>query len=141
LLATVLELLDLFHRDDDLVDAVLHVHALDSGAEVGGDLLLVAGLGVHDVPGTRTGPGVVDHLGLGFGLIGDLFVGEVERDVDRIDVGFGRIDVGFGRIEGGDDVGVGEGEFGERFVVHVSRTTMWRALRRASRDRRRRRCR
>ena len=39
---------------------LLHVHALDARAEVGGDLLLVARLRVHDVPGARAGPRVVD---------------------------------------------------------------------------------
>ena len=62
LLATVLELVDLFHGDDDLVDLVLHVHALDASSEVGRDLLLVARLGVHDVPLARAGPGVVDRI-------------------------------------------------------------------------------
>ena len=62
-LATVLELDDVLHRDDDLEDLVLHVHALDASMEVGRDLLLVAGLRVHDEPLAGPGPRVVDRLG------------------------------------------------------------------------------
>ena len=49
-LLAVLELDDVLHRDDDLVDALLHVHGGDAGLEVLLDLLLVARLRVHDVP-------------------------------------------------------------------------------------------
>ena len=54
-LLAVLELDDVFHRDDDLVDALLHVHGRDAGLEVLLDLLLVARLRVHDVPADRAG--------------------------------------------------------------------------------------
>ena len=50
-LAAVLELDDVLHRDDDLEDLVLGVHRLGAGLEVLLDLLLVARLRVHDVPG------------------------------------------------------------------------------------------
>ena len=46
----VLDLGDLLGRDLDLEDVVLHVQRLDPGLEVGLDLVLVAGVGVHDVP-------------------------------------------------------------------------------------------
>ena len=46
----VLDLGDLFGRHLDLEDEVLHVQGLDPGLEVGLDLVLVAGVGVHDVP-------------------------------------------------------------------------------------------
>ena len=92
LLATVLELVDLFHGDDDLVDLLLHVHALDTSGEVGGDLLLVARLGVDHVPLTRSGPGVVDDLFLfGLEVFGRLGIGgQVERRVHLVVGEFGR---------------------------------------------------
>jgi hypothetical protein len=46
----VLDLGDLFGRHLDLEDVLLHVQRLDPGLEVGLDLVLVAGIGVHDVP-------------------------------------------------------------------------------------------
>jgi hypothetical protein len=46
----VLDLGDLFGRNLDLEDELLHVQVLDPGLEVGLDLVLVAGVGVHDVP-------------------------------------------------------------------------------------------
>jgi hypothetical protein len=55
---------------------------LDASSEVGGDLLLVAALRVHDVPLTGLGPGVVDDLGCLFGGLG--LAGQVEAGVDGI---------------------------------------------------------
>ena len=49
-LLAVLELDDVFHGDDDLVDAALHVHGRGAGLEVLLDLLLVARLRVHHEP-------------------------------------------------------------------------------------------
>ena len=49
-LLAVLELDDVLHRDDDLEDPVLHVHRDDPALEVGLHLVLVAGVGVDDVP-------------------------------------------------------------------------------------------
>ena len=46
----VLDLGDLFGRHLDLEDVVLHVQGLDAALEVGLHLVLVAGVGVHDVP-------------------------------------------------------------------------------------------
>ena len=47
------DLRDLLHRDLDLEDVVLHVQGLTAGFEVGLDPVLVAGVGVHDVPVAR----------------------------------------------------------------------------------------
>ena len=41
----------------DLEDVVLHVQGLDAGLEVGLDAVLVAGVGVDDVPVTDSGAG------------------------------------------------------------------------------------
>src|ERR1700722_5060653 len=62
-LLAVLELDDILHRDDHLVDTVLHVHRHDPAVEVGLHLVLVAGVGVDHEPPTRL---VVraDHEGL-----------------------------------------------------------------------------
>ena len=46
----VLELDDVLGGDDDLEDPVLHVHGGDAVLEVRLHLVLVAGVGVHDVP-------------------------------------------------------------------------------------------
>ena len=46
----VLDLDDLFGRHLDLEDVVLHVERRDAALEVGLHLVLVAGVGVHDVP-------------------------------------------------------------------------------------------
>ena len=46
----VLDLGDLFHRDLDLEDVVLHVQGGDAGLEVGLHAVLVARVGVDDVP-------------------------------------------------------------------------------------------
>ena len=54
-LLAALELDDVLHRDDDLVDALLHVHGRGAGLEVLLDLLLVARLRVDDVPAARAG--------------------------------------------------------------------------------------
>src|SRR5215207_9401603 len=40
----------ILHGDEDLEDLVLHAHGLDAVLEVGLDLVLVAGVGVDDVP-------------------------------------------------------------------------------------------
>src|SRR3954452_2469601 len=83
-LLAVLELDDVFHRDDDLVDALLHVHGRDACLEVLLDLLLVARLGVHHIPaaGTvvraldrRTGLLVEQVVGVDHLVLGDLVVG------------------------------------------------------------------
>src|SRR5918999_4780166 len=50
LLLAALDLHDVFHGDDDLEDLLLHVHRGDAALEVGLDLVLVAGIGVDDVP-------------------------------------------------------------------------------------------
>ena len=47
------------HRDEDLEDLVLHAHRLDAVLEVGLDLVLVARVGVDDVPA------LLGRLGLG----------------------------------------------------------------------------
>ena len=60
-LAAVLELDDVFHRDDDLEDALLDVHRAHAAREVLLHLVLVAGVGVHDVP--APGPVVRARLG------------------------------------------------------------------------------
>ena len=64
-LLAVLELDDVFHRDDDLVDALLHVHGRGAGLEVLLDLLLVARLGVDHVPLARPVVGALDRRRLG----------------------------------------------------------------------------
>ena len=51
----VLDLDDLFGRHLDLEDVVLHVQGLDAALEVGLHLVLVAGVGVHDVPVAELG--------------------------------------------------------------------------------------
>src|SRR5215203_1155671 len=68
LLLAALDLHDVFHGDHDLEDPLLHVHRGDAALEVGLDLVLVAGVGVDDVPvpqavgGTgRAGCGVGAH--------------------------------------------------------------------------------
>src|SRR5512132_245712 len=50
LLLASLDLHDVFHGDDDLEDPLLHVHRGDAALEIGLDLVLVAGIGVDDVP-------------------------------------------------------------------------------------------
>src|SRR5918996_1175895 len=50
LLLAALDLHDVFHGDHDLEDPLLHVHRGDAALEVGLDLVLVAGVGVDDVP-------------------------------------------------------------------------------------------
>ena len=62
LLLAVLELVDFFHRNDDLVDLVFHVHRLNASVEVRRDLLLVARLRVHDVPLARAQQRIVVRL-------------------------------------------------------------------------------
>ena len=66
-LAAVLELDDVFHRDDDLEDAVLDVHRAHAAREVRLHLVLVARVGVHDVPA----PGPVVRARLGSGIVLD----------------------------------------------------------------------
>src|SRR5205807_5318906 len=72
LLLAALELDHVLDGDDDLEDLVLHVHGADPGVEVGLHLVLVAGIGVHDVPVTRTLGGRDELLlvvgGFAFGL-------------------------------------------------------------------------
>ena len=46
----VLDLDDVLSGDEDVEDLVVHVHGLDALEEVGPHLLLVARVGVHDVP-------------------------------------------------------------------------------------------
>ena len=92
-LAAVLELDDVFHRDDDLEDPLLDVHGTHPAREVLLHLVLVAGVGVHDVPGARpvVGAGLrflvfvlvfVDH-------VDELGVGQIDLDIhlddDRVD--------------------------------------------------------
>ena len=62
-LAAVLELDDVFHRDDDLEDAVLDVHRAHAAREVRLHLVLVAGVGVHDVPAAGRSYGLGSALG------------------------------------------------------------------------------
>src|SRR5450830_978913 len=67
---------DLFHRNLDLEDEVLHVQALRAVLEVGLDPVLVTGVGVDDVPPTRPraelGPELLHRvqLDLGYELSG-----------------------------------------------------------------------
>ena len=60
-LLAALELDDVLHRDDHLVDAVLHVHRGDPALEVRLHLVLVAGVGVHDEPAARAVVGARRH--------------------------------------------------------------------------------
>ena len=64
-LAAVLELDDVFHRDDDFEDAVFHRHRTHAAREVLLHLVLVARVRVHDVPATRTVVGALAALGCG----------------------------------------------------------------------------
>ena len=76
----VLDLDDLLGRHLDLEDVVLHVEGLDAALEVGLHLVLVAGVGVHDVPVAELGAQlaaqrldrvlVLDLALLGRGLLG-----------------------------------------------------------------------
>src|SRR5207245_1470548 len=52
-LATVLELDDVFHRDDDFEDPVLDRHRTHAAREVRLHLVLVTRVRVHDVPAAR----------------------------------------------------------------------------------------
>src|SRR5680860_895968 len=61
-LAAVLELDDVFHRNDDLEDPLFDVHRPHAAGEVLFDLVLVARVGVHDVP--VAGPVVRSRLRL-----------------------------------------------------------------------------
>ena len=82
-LLAVLELDDVLHRDDDLVDALLHVHRGDAGLEVLLDLLLVARLGVDHEPAARAVVGALDGRGRGLleqvVLVERLGVGDARR--------------------------------------------------------------
>src|SRR4051794_14654098 len=73
-LLAALELDDVLHRDDDLVDAPLHVHGGGAGLEVLLDLLLVTRLRVHDVPAARAVIRALDRgdelLGVDHALVG-----------------------------------------------------------------------
>ena len=60
-LLAVLELGDVLHRDDDLVDAVLHAHRDRAAVEVRLHLVLIAGVGVDDVPATGLVVGADDE--------------------------------------------------------------------------------
>ena len=115
----VLDLGDLFHGDLDLEDVVLHVEAGDAGLEVGLHAVLVAGVGVDDVPVARL-RGAAAAL----------------NSADRVDVGASRL--------GGDLVGVGvlgvlglHGVLGLRVAAASSVASS--AVSSASTDRRRRR--
>ncbi len=65
-LLAVLELNDVFQRDDDLEDPLLHVHRLGAGQQVATNLVLVAGLGVNHVPASGTVIGGVASAAGGF---------------------------------------------------------------------------
>ncbi len=62
-----LELDDVFHRDHDLEDALLDIHRAHAAGEVLLHLVLVAGVGVHDVP--LPGPVERARLGRSSGLL------------------------------------------------------------------------
>ena len=73
LLLAVLELDDVLHGDDDLEDALLHVHGGDAALEVGLHLVLVAGVAVDHEPVAGPVVGALrraggSSLGLGLGL-------------------------------------------------------------------------
>ncbi len=131
LLLAVLELVDLLHGDDDLVDLVLHVHRLDARLEVGRDLLLVARLRVHHVPLARTHRRVVENAfrnTVGFVvrfacssrlvrlvacacLVGCAHVGVVGVCLSgRFQISVTRLSEFFGVIVVGQDVGGADGE-------------------------------
>src|SRR6202453_2409594 len=77
-LLAVLELDDILHRDDHLVDAVLHVHRHGPAVEVGLHLVLIAGVGVDDEPPTRLVVGT-DHEGL---VVVPVVIVVLEPDID-----------------------------------------------------------
>jgi len=60
-LLAVLELGDVLHRDDDLVDPVLHAHRHRPAVQVRLHLVLIAGVGVHHVPASRLVVGADDE--------------------------------------------------------------------------------
>ena len=88
LLAVVLELDHILDGDRHLVDATLHVHRVDAGLEVLLDLVLVARLGVDDIP--LAGPVVGADLLLD---LGGLLLEEV-FGVDGFDIAHARSSVG-----------------------------------------------
>src|SRR5581483_2530696 len=96
-LLAVLELDDILDRDDHLEDALLLVHRGDAALEVGLHLVLVAGVGVHDVP--VAGP-VVGALGRALFLLLDV-VAALAEDVDHLLGGF----VGDGLVDVSGQVG------------------------------------
>ena len=121
LLLSALELDHVLHRDVDLEDPVLHVHRLDPGLEVCLDLVLIARVGVDDVPVTGHVVGAGRNLRRGlftldfaldvalngsFGpfvddsLLDDGLVHVNRRDLDSVH--FGRVDLDLGL--GGPDV-------------------------------------
>src|SRR5215218_8703621 len=67
LLLAALDLHDVFHGDHDLEDPLLHVHRGDAALEVGLDLVLVAGVGVDDVPVSKAEGRSAGGAGCGVG--------------------------------------------------------------------------
>src|ERR1039458_10143327 len=60
-LLAVLELDDVLHGDDHLIDAVFHVHRDGPAVQVGLDLVLIPRVGVHDKPAARLVVGADDE--------------------------------------------------------------------------------
>ena len=86
LLATVLELNNVFHRDDGFVNAIFNVERLNTRFKIGFDFLFVSSLSVHNEPLSRTTPRVghrsrifISKDVVGLGQIDDLwFVSNIE---------------------------------------------------------------
>src|SRR5205085_424901 len=66
-LAAVLELDDVFHRDDDFEDAVFHCHRTHAAREVLLHLVLVTGVRVDDIPTARAVERTLRGTRFGFG--------------------------------------------------------------------------
>ena len=81
-LATALELDDVLHRDDDLVDALLDVHGLHPAGEVLLHLVLVARVRVHDEPvtGAVVGARLTRTVVLALGFAVELLAVDVDLD-------------------------------------------------------------
>src|SRR5205085_1032836 len=115
---TALELDDVLHGDDALEDAVLHVHGGDPALEVGLHLVLVAGVGVHDVPRAGTVVGALDRSLL-LVVVGQALVEDDHVGRGRVFEGRGHSqDVDVGRTVGGRVVaqplaGVAQGRRGQ----------------------------
>ena len=73
-LSALLELDDVFHRDDHLVDVFLHVQRHDASFEVLFHLVLITGLSMNNEPATGPIVGTVHDRALGenFFLVEDL---------------------------------------------------------------------